>query len=124
MKYLIALSIFVSSYAYSADTRCGWLENPTSANVWLSDKDGSWAISIQGGYSVDDESMALAFLGMENKDNFVRTNRNGGFSCACLVVDVKTDDGSISKIYKAEQLLLKQCLEDIAITPVIPLPFK
>ncbi len=31
---------------------------------------------------------------------------------------------SISKIYKAEQLLVKQCLEDITITPVFSFPVK
>jgi hypothetical protein len=32
------------------ETRCGWLHNPTPRNWYLIDKDGSWVISMQGGY--------------------------------------------------------------------------
>ncbi|HYG29015.1 MAG TPA: DUF4087 domain-containing protein, partial [Allosphingosinicella sp.] len=30
--------------------RCGWLDNPTPANWWLTDRDGEWLIGAQGGY--------------------------------------------------------------------------
>ncbi|MCZ8486886.1 DUF4087 domain-containing protein [Vibrio lentus] len=29
------------------ETRCGWLENPSPANMWLIDRDGTWNISVQ-----------------------------------------------------------------------------
>jgi hypothetical protein len=41
------LSIFALP-ANAAETRCGWLQNPTPANWWLTDRDGTWTISAQG----------------------------------------------------------------------------
>ncbi|WP_413167911.1 DUF4087 domain-containing protein [Capilliphycus salinus ALCB114379] len=36
--------------ADALETRCGWLTNPTPANCYLKDTDGSWTLSVQGGY--------------------------------------------------------------------------
>ncbi len=122
MKYLILLlSVFVSSNVYSAQTLCGWLDNPTPANIRFINQDGSWSISTQGGENVDDKSINQIFAAMKNKSNFVRTNRNYGFTCVCLTVDINEKNHSIVKVHKAEQLLLKQCLEDVSTAKHIPL---
>ena len=126
MRFLIViLGMFSALTATAEETRCGWLENPSPANMWLIDRDGSWDISVQGtSNALDDKSMELLYQATANENEFVRTNRNYGFSCACLTVDVDEEQNSITTIYKSKQLPLKQCLEDISITKDIPLPFK
>ncbi|ELA9083933.1 DUF4087 domain-containing protein [Vibrio alginolyticus] len=126
MRFLIViLGMFSALAATAEETRCGWLENPSPANMWLIDRDGSWDVSVQGtSNALDDKSMELVYQATANENEFVRTNRNYGFSCACLTVDVNEEQNSITKIYKSKQLPLKQCLEDISITKDIPLPFK
>ncbi|HHF2959555.1 TPA: DUF4087 domain-containing protein, partial [Vibrio diabolicus] len=126
MRFLIViLGMFSALAATAEETRCGWLENPSPANMWLIDRDGSWDISVQGtSNALDDKSMELLYQATANENEFVRTNRNYGFSCACLTVDVDEEQNSITTIYKSKQLPLKQCLEDISITKDIPLPFK
>ncbi|MEO1131552.1 MAG: DUF4087 domain-containing protein [Cyanobacteria bacterium J06639_1] len=91
----------------ASELRCGWLHNPTPANWWLDDRDGSWEISVQGGGSA---------RGMENlpdvpERDYVRTNGNYGYSCACLDVTT-TPRFSILTVRTSESLPLKQCLED------------
>ncbi|AIV05958.1 hypothetical protein LA59_10950 [Vibrio harveyi] len=122
---IVILGIFSALAATAEETRCGWLENPSPANMWLIDRDGSWGISVQGtSNALDDKSMELLYQATADENEFVRTNRNYGFSCACLTVDVDEEINSITTIYKSKQLPLKQCLEDISITKDIPLPFK
>ncbi|MGI9920226.1 DUF4087 domain-containing protein [Vibrio owensii] len=122
---IVILGTFSALAATAEETRCGWLENPSPANMWLIDRDGSWDISVQGtSNALDDKSMELLYQATANENEFVRTNRNYGFSCACLTVDVDEETNSITTIYKSKQLPLKQCLEDISITKDIPLPFK
>lgn len=31
------------------ENRCGWVDNPTPANWWLTDRDGEWVIGVPGG---------------------------------------------------------------------------
>ncbi|END2490665.1 DUF4087 domain-containing protein [Vibrio campbellii] len=122
---IVILGMFSALAATAEETRCGWLENPSPANMWLIDRDGSWDISVQGtSNALDDKSMELLYQATANENEFVRTNRNYGFSCACLTVGVDEETNSITTIYKSKQLPLKQCLEDISITKDIPLPFK
>jgi len=128
MRFFIIVLFFISSLTANAkeqQVRCGWLVNPTPGNMWLIDRHASWFISGQGGYtSLDDNSLDLAYDAISNQDEFVRTNIHYGFSCACLTVEVNEDEEVITSVYSAEQLKLKQCLEDTAITEHIPLPFK
>ncbi|MHA2710217.1 DUF4087 domain-containing protein [Vibrio owensii] len=122
---IVFLGMFFALTAIAEETRCGWLENPSPANMWLIDRDGTWNILFQGTPSVlNEESMELLYQAIANENEFVRTNRSHGFSCACLTVDADKGTNSITAIYKSKQLPLKQCLEDISITEYIPLPFK
>mgnify|MGYP001551625199 CR=1 FL=1 len=120
----LILAILCCINTYAAETRCGWLENPSPANVWLIDKDASWTITMQGMVFIDDKSNDLVFKAMNNENEFVITNRHYGFSCACLTVDTDKKTQQIKKVYKSKQLLLKTCLEDISITKDIPLRYK
>ena len=119
LRYVLYLT------AIAEETRCGWLHNPTPANMWLIDSAGSWGISAQGTPSaLDDKSMDLVYQASANKNEFVRTNQSYGFSCACLTVDVNKKKKSIIAVYKSKQLPLKQCLEDASIAGHIPLSIK
>ncbi|WP_411977485.1 DUF4087 domain-containing protein, partial [Vibrio sp. Vb2960] len=40
MRFLIViLGMFSALAATAEETRCGWLENPSPANMWLIDRD-------------------------------------------------------------------------------------
>lgn len=109
----VVLSLF-SLTAMAAEQRCGWLENPTPANWWLNDRDGSWTISAQGGYSVADKSMDN--LPTLNDNEYVRTNGSYGYACVCLSVTTDKKNERILTIdKKGKQVLLKKCLEDRSI---------
>ncbi|WP_373388622.1 DUF4087 domain-containing protein [Pseudomonas alcaligenes] len=105
--------------AISAEKRCGWLENPTPANLWLIDSDSEWTISTQGRGFIDEASMDK--IPTIDQKEFVRTNGNYGFSCVCLNVKTNKKRSEILEIYGGEQLLLKQCLEDSKINKKTPL---
>ena len=66
------------------ETRCGWFQNPTPANIWLDDRDGEWIIGVQGGYQVESDWEWPAF----KKGQWVETNGHYGYGCACLRVRV------------------------------------
>lgn len=101
------LSIFAVA-ANATETRCGWLQNPTPANWWLTDSDGTWTISAQGGYQA---------RGMDNippigEREYVRTNGNYGYTCACLNVATDSKRMRITRIQSGKQLSLRTCRED------------
>lgn len=101
------LSIFALP-SFATETRCGWLQNPTPANWWLKDRDGTWTISAQGGYQA---------RGMDNippigDREYVRTNGNYGYACACLNVTTDSKKMRITRIQSGEQLPLRTCRQD------------
>jgi hypothetical protein len=103
----------------SAEKRCGWLENPTPANLWLIDGESEWTISIQGRGFINEDSVEKIPTIDENE--FVRTNGNYGFSCVCLNVKTNKERSEILEVYSGKQLLLKKCLEDPNLYNKIPL---
>ena len=119
MRHLILiLSFTVPLSAISAEKRCGWLENPTPGNLWLIDADSEWTISTQGVEFATDET--IDNLPEIDQKEFVRTNGNYGFSCACLSVKTDMEKSKILTVYSGKQLLLKECLEDPKISKKIP----
>lgn len=91
------------------ENRCGWLENPTPANVWLTDKDGEWLIGTQGGYQAEGD------WGDFPDDKWVKTNVNYGYGCACLSVTVDRRAKRILKIKSATIKPLSDCRRDPAL---------
>src|SRR4051812_16771245 len=49
----LASGIAAAKPAAKRETRCGWFDNPTPANATLTDADGEWLISEQGGYQAE-----------------------------------------------------------------------
>lgn len=105
--YLAAIAI-VAAPAPKAERRCGWLDNPSPANLWLKDRDGEWLISQQGGYhapGVDD------LPDMTTKGT-VSVNGSYGYSCACMVVTTNRARRLITRIISAQPRPLRQCRSD------------
>lgn len=94
----------------SAEMRCGWLENPTPGNWWLVDKDATWTLMAQGGYEADGMDM----IGDISAGDYVATNGNYGYACACL--DVMTDASNrVTMIHGFKQLKMSKCTNDKAL---------
>jgi hypothetical protein len=90
------------------ETRCGWFVNPTPANIWLYDKDGEWTIGVQGGYQIEDERAWPAFKAWQ----WVKTNGDYGYGCACMEVRVNKETQEVVKIKSARARSLAACRRD------------
>lgn len=94
-----------------SETRCGWFDNPTPSNAWLTDADGQWAIATQGAYNAMGDWPAVENI--DDEAMFVRTNGGSyGYSCACLTVKTIRDEKTIVKIENAKTLPLAKCRAD------------
>jgi len=103
-------ALFVPS-SKAAETRCGWLQNPTPANWWLVDNAGRWTISLQGGV----QAAGLDKIPDLSRSQYVRTNRSYGYACACLEVATNAKTRRITRIYRVQQQPLRTCREDPAL---------
>lgn len=111
MKRLFAglALLSLSAVAASAETRCGWIENPTPGNYWLTDSEASWTISAQGGYEAEGTDNLPDFSAGE----WVETNGSYGYGCACMDVTVtRGEEARIAEITSVRQLPLKKCKAD------------
>jgi Protein of unknown function (DUF4087) len=87
-------------------TRCGWFEKPTPANAWLIDRDGQWIIGTQGGHQAEGDWPNF-------KDSqWVKTNINYGYGCACLKVMANQRTHEITRIRSAQARSLDACRRD------------
>ncbi len=105
----LAIALLLAASAAQAETRCGWIINPTPANWWLTDADGEWLLMSQGGPGVP---------GMERMPDFsagewVEVNGHYGHGCACL--EMQTEGNSVLEILSARQLPLAKCQNDPAL---------
>ncbi len=91
------------------ENRCGWFENPTPGNAWLTDKDGEWEIGTQGGYQAEGDWANFS------DDQWVKTNVNYGYGCACMKVTVDSKNRRILKISSATAKPLSACRNDPAL---------
>ncbi len=93
--------------SYALEKRCGWLDNPTPGNWYLVDRNEQWTISQQGGYTARGEDIPDL-----SRKEYITTNRNYGYACACM--DVTTDKKlrRILTIQNFRQLPLRRCRED------------
>jgi hypothetical protein len=92
------------------ENRCGWFENPTPSNAWLTDKDGEWLISTQGDYQAEGD-----WGGDYPDDQWVKTNVNYGYGCACMSAAVDQKNRRILKIKSWTIKPLSACRNDPAL---------
>jgi hypothetical protein len=92
------------------ERRCGWVDNPTPANWWLVDRDGTWEIGIQGGHQAEGD---LPDFG----GAWVETNGHHGYGCACVDVRVDRSSHQVLVVRGAKALPLARCKGDKALPP-------
>jgi hypothetical protein len=109
MRNLIIASLvaFFSSSALG-ETRCGWIENPTPGNFWLTDKDGEWTIGVQGGFQAE----GIEVIEFPADAQYVNVNGNYGYFCGCITGQSDSETMRILSISKSKAKLLKDCLKD------------
>jgi hypothetical protein len=113
MKHALALALTVtgltlSAPGHAAERRCGWVDNPTPGNWWLTDRQGEWTIGVQGGQLVAgiDNMPDMATKG------WVATNGNYGYGCGCMTVETNARDKKVTRIISATPVPLRQCRAD------------
>ncbi|OBZ93928.1 hypothetical protein ADU59_19765 [Pararhizobium polonicum] len=112
MKLSVAtflIGMLAASPLLAAETRCGWLQNPTPGNWWLDDADGTWTIMTQGAGT---EPAGMELIPDISERDYVKTNGNYGYACACLSVETDKNEESITKILSFRQLALAKCEND------------
>ena len=94
------------------EMRCGWLSNPTPANIWLYDREAEWTIGVQGGYQVSGDWPWPKF----RRGQWVVTNAGiYGYGCACLQLRVNKQTHEVIEIKSSRARPLVQCRKDAAL---------
>ena len=88
------------------ENRCGWFSNPTPANASLHDSDAEWIIGVQGGHQADGDWPSFG------PGQWVKTNVNYGYGCACMRVRVNHDSQEVIKIESSRARPLSACRSD------------
>jgi Protein of unknown function (DUF4087) len=91
-----------------SETRCGWFSNPTPANASLHDRDAEWIVGVQGGHQADGDWPEF------KPSQWVKTNVNYGYGCACMRVQVNADK-EVLRIESAQARSLSACRRDPAL---------
>ena len=95
--------------------RCGWYANPTPGNHWLTDRDATWTLSVQGGAAapgwLDLPPEAFAFDG-----RWVAVNGSYGYGCACVTGTFgPASKGKVIRVTALTPLPLARCEADPAL---------
>ncbi|MCK0094827.1 DUF4087 domain-containing protein [Yoonia sp. F2084L] len=103
------------------ELRCGWYLNPTPANHWLEDADGTWILATQGGYQVW-ETVDLAEQSFAFDDQWVSSNGEPGHAyyghgCACIRGIFEPTSGRVSDISHMNPRPLDACRTDPNLPP-------
>jgi len=116
---LSLLSGILTTSVSATEKRCGWLANPTPGNYYLFDADGGaqgWTIAAQGGYEAEGLDK-IPDISAKAKD-YVKTNGNYGYACACLSVTTDKASSKILTLESVKQLPLKKCKTDKKLPPM------
>lgn len=93
----------------SFELRCGWFSNPTPANAWLEDRDGEWIIGTQGGHQAEGDYPEF------KDEEWVKTNINYGYGCACIRAKVDFKTRYVLEIESSYSQPLSVCRKDRAL---------
>lgn len=93
--------------APQAQTRCGWFDNPTPNNVSLTDRDGEWAIAVQGKFEAEGDWPKF------RQSQWISSgNASYGRGCACMRVVTDPETRRITSILSATARPLAACRRD------------
>lgn len=106
LNALFANASFADGPPLRVQTRCGWFVNPSPANVWLEDRDGEWTVGIQGGHQAEGDWPVF------KRSQWIKTNREYGYGCACMQVVADPNTREIITIYSAHAKSLSACRDD------------
>lgn len=98
----------VASTGDKFETRCGWFDNPTPANISLYDRDGEWIIGVQGGYYIESDWERPGF----KPSQWVETNGSYGYGCACMHLRVDRQAHRVLEIKSSRARSLTVCRKD------------
>ncbi|MDX1976306.1 MAG: DUF4087 domain-containing protein [Pseudanabaenaceae cyanobacterium bins.68] len=110
---LVAITPSLLVLPLNAETRCGWLANPTPGNWWLTDRDATWTISTQGSAN---RAQNMELIPDISAKQYVKVNGNYGYGCACMDVATNSKRKRITAIKSFEQLNLEVCRNDKALS--------
>ena len=97
------------SEAAQFETRCGWFDNPTPANLSLFDRDAEWIIGVQGGHQVEGDWDWPEF----KRGQWVTTNASSyGYGCVCLQLRVNKETHHVLEIKSSRVRPLSVCRRD------------
>ena len=114
---LVATLVSLSSMAASAaepssaeaKTLCGWFDNPTPGNAWLTDRSAEWIVGVQGGHQAEGDWPEF------KAGQWISTNRSYGYGCACLRVVASAASHEVQRILSAKSRPLSACKKDPAL---------
>jgi hypothetical protein len=90
----------------ASEMRCGWFSNPTPANASLYDADAEWIVAVQGGHQAEGDWPNFG------PNQWVKTNGNYGYGCACLRVQVDQSIHHVIQIESSKARPLSACRSD------------
>ena len=97
------------SAAENPVTRCGWVQNPTPGNWWLTDAEGDWILATQGS---DNGAEGMDLIGDISAHDYVMSNGNYGYACGCMKVIANRDTMQVERVLSFRQLPLSKCDRD------------
>ena len=116
-EQIVALTAVLSAGVPAmAESRCGWLDNPTPANYWLTDADGAWTLMVQGG-AIENGFIDLPAEQFDFADEWEYRNVGSyGFGCACIEGDFgPVGSGEVVQVREMRPLPLAKCRADPAL---------
>lgn len=120
-RHLAVIALLIPNYVVAKETRCGWYHNPTPANYWLEDRDGTWILGVQGGFQTDD------FLNLNESDHAFGSEwrtlageagpSSYGYGCACITGQFDPQTGHVERLSAFNTQTLAICRVDDALPP-------
>lgn len=117
---ILPLMLLAAPFAAHAETRCGWLTNPSAGNEYLIDADAVWTLRLMGEASPQGYDL-LADIDTSEGIEGVETAPGYGYVCACL--EVETGGDRITRVTAPGQMRpLAVCEADPALADKRPDP--
>lgn len=100
--------LLAATIAEAAERRCGWYDNPTPGNHWLTDRDGEWVLSTQG----REPPPGMDSMRDMTTAGWVATNGYYGYGCACVTLEADRATRRVTCVLAGEPLPLARCRAD------------